>query len=258
MVSRALHLTALLTVFASSGFSQPAPAAVSFDVVSVKMNIDADTNEIIESKKKAIRPAYQEFRYTPGRVTCSLPLISIIREAYSIETWKISGPKWLYDGVYDLVATMPPGTPRETARLMLRTMLAERFALKFHWGNEEIPVYLLVVGKRGAKLAEASNVAKVQKSVQRGYFSGTTSMAAFAAWIYDNSDLPVVDKTGLQGNYDVELKWTPEFADLPGERFKDGGLFSAIEEQLGLKLNLSKSLMTVLAIDNVRKVPAEN
>ena len=195
----------------------------AFDVVSVKKDAAADTGELVQLKKKVIRPAYHPFRYTPGRLTCSLPLITIIREAYAVEFWQISGPKWLYDGVYDIEAKMPPDTAKETARLMLRTMLAERFGLKFHWENRSLPVYLLEAGKKGTQLTEATDAGKVRKNLDQGHLSGILSMDAFVTLLYDRSDLPVVDRTGLKGVYNIELRWNPEIADGPrgqGQGFK--------------------------------------
>jgi uncharacterized protein (TIGR03435 family) len=248
----------LLVVFAGSCLGQTDSPPPAFDVVSVKLDRHADTNELVTTKKAVVRPAYQKFRFTPGRVTCSLPLISIVAEAYSVKFWQVSGPDWLYDGVYDITASMPGNTPKETALLMLRSMLAERFGLKAHWDRKDMPTYALVVNKGGPRLKDSAAGGKSSRVSLPGKFTAQgLSMTALATWLTSNSDLPVIDRTGLTGMYDVALSWTQEYDDLAVSS-ADRGLFSAVESQLGLKIERSKSLLEVLSIEHVLRVPVEN
>jgi Protein of unknown function (DUF3738) len=99
-----------------------------FDVVSIKVS-QADTNELIQTDKGIQRPAYMPFRFTPGRVTCTQPLTSIVAQAYGLKFWQVVGPAWLYDGAYEIQATMPADTSRDHALAMLRSMLTDRFEL---------------------------------------------------------------------------------------------------------------------------------
>lgn len=189
---------------------------VAFDVVSVKLNRDADTSELVQTKTAIVRPAYHPLKYTPGRVACSLPLISLIREAYSVEYWQIEGPQWLYDGVYDVVALLPASTTRETARLMFRTMLADRFGLRVHWSSKELPVYELVAGNKPPKLKPSDIAETREKIVQPGHLlAKIMSLNELADWLRNMSDRPVFNKTALDGPYDFELKRVPEYADPP-------------------------------------------
>ena len=246
----------LLTLVVGSSFGQTSAA---FDVVSVKLDRQADTNELVATKKGMVRPAYQKLRITPGRLTCHLPLISILAEAYSVKFWQVSGPDWLYDGVYDITASMPGNTTRDNAMLMLRTMLAERFGLKAHWDRKDMPTYALVVNKNGARLQETAAGSKSSRVSLPGKFTAQgLSMTALATWLTNNSDRPVIDQTGLTGAYDVVLSWTSEFDDPSAMNGADRGLFAAVESQLGLKLARSKTPLDVLAIDHVLRVPVEN
>jgi uncharacterized protein (TIGR03435 family) len=238
---------------------QEPPPPIQFDAVSLKLDATADPSLLVQTSKKIIRPAYHSFRYTPGRVTCSLPLISMIAEAYEVEFWRVSGPKWIYDGVYQLVATMPADASRDTARLMLRTALSDRFGLTFHWVNQSTPVYELVLGSNGSsKLIAATVDAKSKRQALNGYFSGAESLDDFAKWLYNSSDLPVINNTGLPGAYKIELKWAPEKEEGAPSGFKDVALFSAIEDHLGIKLRRTKVEMKVFVIDQVDRPPKEN
>lgn len=112
-----------LVLISISAWGQAMPA---FDAVSVK-----DVGSILPMSFT------QPFRYAPGRVTCSLPLRSIVAEAFAVRQWQIYGPGWLADPeFYQIAAIMPVDTNREQAQLMLRMMLVERFGLRFHYGKK--------------------------------------------------------------------------------------------------------------------------
>ncbi len=112
----------------------PAQERAAFDAASIRIS-QADTNELVQTEKGIRRPAYHPFRYTPGRVTCTLPLISIIAQAYGLKIWQIAGPPWLYDGAYEIAAIMPAETTRGQALTMLRSLLADRFEMTAHREN---------------------------------------------------------------------------------------------------------------------------
>ena len=243
--------------FAAAGIAQE-QTQVAFDVVSVKVS-QADTGVVVQTDRGFVRVAYHPFRYTPGHVTCTLPLISFLLEAYSVKLWQVSGPQWLYDGVYDMAATMPADTSREQARLMLQTMLRERFGLQIHREDREIPIYALGVGKTGSKLTEAA-VPDARKIVAKAgqMTASNLSTQGLADWLTGSSDRPVIDMTGLQGAFSFEINWMPEYADPTDMKSSDLGLFSAIQAQLGLRLNPTKNTYSVVVVDNVRREPGEN
>jgi uncharacterized protein (TIGR03435 family) len=156
---------------------------------------------------------------------------------------------------------------------MLRTLLADRFQLRLHRETREMSVYALVVAKSGPKLSsepicDRPKVDLNSAAVGMTFCKPTESMVQFASQITMESDRPVVDMTGLTGQYAFAVKWTPDSGDGPrcspaqagclNETARpDREFFSAIQEQLGLKLEPRKEPVEVLVIDRADR-PAAN
>jgi uncharacterized protein (TIGR03435 family) len=144
-------------------------------------------------------------------------------------------------------------------------LLADRFRVKFHTGTKELPVYALVVGKNGPKFQKAK--AKGSIAMGRGQLTAHSfSMVDLAAHLSNQVGRVVLDKTGLQGDYDVTLKWTPAERTplpfgagpmaqnaLPPPETNGPSIFTALQEQLGLKLESQKGPVEILVIDHVEK-----
>jgi uncharacterized protein (TIGR03435 family) len=203
--------------------------------------------------------ASRAFRYTPGRVTCDMPLGVIIGEAFSLESWQLSGPSWLDTDTFDIIATMPGGATKATARLMLRTLLVERFGLKFHSEQKQFPVYDLVVGKSGHKLQEVVPPSGGYRTTQSpGRFSATAiPIGRFADWLSSVAGRPVIDMTDITGAYKIEMIWNPDPENDPTDPRRDAGILSAVL-QLGLKLEPRKAAIDILVIDHLDRVPIPN
>jgi uncharacterized protein (TIGR03435 family) len=153
---------------------------------------------------------------------------------------------------------------------ILQSMLVDRFKLKTHAETKTLPVYELVVAKGGLKLkatpATAGDGQEMPRegmiTVHRGDLSGTgMTMARLSSLLGDAVRRTVIDKTGLTGNYDVALKWTPEgeanVAGDSGATDVPPPIFTAVQEQLGLKLQAGKGPVATLVVDHVEK-PSEN
>jgi uncharacterized protein (TIGR03435 family) len=193
-------------------------------------------------------------------------LEGLIMDAYQLnQSNQISGgPPWVSaDSVRFDIAAIAPGEGAlsgENLRLMLRTLLADRFQLKVHRVTQERPVYALVVAKNGPKLKtsapseESSVTAGGAKTAQITMANVTTERLAIQ--LSGGLDRPVVDKTGLTGHYDVKLNWIPEFAGPPPPGSDGVNLFTAVQEQLGLKLEPQKASIETLVIDHVEKPSA--
>jgi uncharacterized protein (TIGR03435 family) len=160
-------------------------------------------------------------------------------------------------------------------RMMVQKLLADRFQLTFHREKKELPAYAITVAKGGPKLTKNEN----NPNGNPGYGGGPAGMrvvnstiAEFISFVLNDSlEMPVVDQTGLgSARYDFVLKWTPDaFQSQPGgppagapaaaEPNADSppGIFAAMQEQLGLKLEPTKTLVDVLVIDKVEK-PSDN
>jgi len=194
-------------------------------------------------------------------------LLGLIMDAYQLnESSQISGgPPWMSaDTVrFDIAAIAPgEGAPsKENVRLMLQALLADRFQLKVHRVTQERPVYALVVAKNGPKLKESapdeesSVTASGDRTAQ--ITMANVSTERLAIQLSGGLDRPVVDKTGLKGHYDVKLNWIPEFAGPPPPGSDGVNIFTAVQEQLGLKLEPQKTSIEILMIDHVEK-PSEN
>jgi uncharacterized protein (TIGR03435 family) len=140
-------------------------------------------------------------------------------------------------------------------RLMLQSLLADRFGLQIHYESKMQPVYELVAAKGGPKMKPLS---ADQKPGWANFGPGeiTLHVSPIAALAYSLTHLAgrkVVDKTGLMGNYDIDLKWTPD--DQQITLASGPTLFTALQEQLGLKLEPAKAPVDVLVIDHIEKPP---
>jgi uncharacterized protein (TIGR03435 family) len=217
-----------------------------------------------------------------GRVNYSnVTLMNVMTRAYSVKEHQITGPDWLRTERYDIVATVPPGTPKDQIPLMLQSLLADRFKLALHRENKVMPVYALVVGKNGSKLKEAEKQSGLRMSMgPKGLqLTGQVSIAMLADALSRFTDRPVIDMTELKGTYDIDLSFRPDgqpggpgfFGPGAGPRPEGAGekraapdladaptIFTAVQETLGLRLEGRKSPVDILTIDHAEKVPTEN
>jgi bla regulator protein BlaR1 len=238
---------------------------------------------------------------SPNGLTATTTLQMLIRLAYGVENNQISGaPSWVDSVKYQIDAKMDNATADEVRKLsedqreparqrMLRALLEDRFKLALHRETKELPVYSLVVAKNGPKLQEAKPgepdgdgikgpdgrpaVGGHFVHLERGQLNGhSLGMADIVRLFSQQLDRTVVDKTGLTGNYDFTLHWTPDESQDPTFKEPAGGqgagdsappessgpsIFTAIQEQLGLKLESQKGPVEILVIDHVEK-PSEN
>jgi uncharacterized protein (TIGR03435 family) len=271
MLVRSIGLSLYMISFVAPWIhAQSVAKRPKFDAVSVK---GSRTNQDISYGPSApFVVQTHNFRYAGDRVTCNLTLKEIMQEAYSLKDFQILGPDWIGTNMYDIAATMPGRTTRETARLMLQTMLADRFGFQSHREQKDLPVYVLLQAKGGIKLRTVGDPAKERDrtidtpvgpvrgatwSQERGHFvAPALSLGDFAAWLSNNVDLPVVNQLEMPAAYAIDLRWTPEPG--AGARPYDTELMHAMEEQLGLRLEKRKLPYEVLVVDGVEKLPTAN
>jgi uncharacterized protein (TIGR03435 family) len=187
----------------------------------------------------------------------------LIMEAYDLKRYQVS---YAPSGTefYDIAAKAGgDGTPtRAEFRLMLQTLLTDRFNLKFHREVRELPVYVLVVGKNGPKFKESPpekpfrSYGGVSGRNQYIELSQATMELLTERLGGEGIDRPVIDKTGLTGEYDIRLEATPEFRINNNPQPDDLRIFDAIQQQLGLKLEPQKASIEVLVVDHVDKPSA--
>jgi uncharacterized protein (TIGR03435 family) len=201
----------------------------------------------------------------------------LVTYAWDIRDHQLQGgPAWLDTEHYDILAKPEseiPRTPEGSAKTkrLVQTMLVERFGLGYHRETKEMPVYALVTAKNGPKLADSPPDTQNSMMLGRGTLEGKHMKTSdLARMLSDQLGRTVVDKTGLTGDYDFTMKWVPDLGEttgpkgLPQEPPKevvqapDGpSLFTAIQEQLGLKLEGRKGPVEMFVIDRAEK-PSEN
>src|SRR5262249_48060089 len=152
----------------------------------------------------------------------------------------------------------------EQLRQMMQALVIERFKLTFHRETKEASVYALVVGKNGHKLEEAKADdpgPQLQLRMRREVTAKKADIGKLAGILSMALDRVVIDQTGLKGNYNFELKWTPDESqprglDSPDAAASDPSgpsLFTAVQEQLGLKLEAKKAPVDLFTIDRAEK-----
>ena len=198
----------------------------------------------------------------------NLTLRFMMSFAYDLPARQITGePGWMDTDKWDIEAKAD--TPGELnasqMKLMMQKLFAERFALQVHEEKRKMEAYVLIVNKDGPKMtktANASSPTNVLMYPQGVIIAKSATMADLAQWLRSIFGQPVMDKTGLdEGRWDFTMRWTPDetqFADVPesARRPADDAnppppLFTAIQEQLGLKLETQKTDVPVLVVDHV-------
>jgi len=191
----------------------------------------------------------------------NVALKGCIRSAYGVETWRISGgPDWLASERYDIVAKAASAAPKAQLMRMLQTLLEDRFQLKVHRETQEVPVYALVVGKSGLKIHAGKENGETEVG-GAGHLINSRGMtlkqlAGFLSQMTQSSGRPVLDMTGIAGVFDITLDAAPDDAAAAGDN-SGPDLFTALQQQLGLKLEPRKSPLEVLVVDRAEK-PAAN
>jgi uncharacterized protein (TIGR03435 family) len=197
-----------------------------------------------------------------GLVTLANATLSdCLKFAYSLTTdEQIAGPDWINQKMvrFEVTGKAPPDTPDDQLMLMLQTLLKERFQIAMHTEPREMTHYELVIGKNGPKLRESTVGQAEGFGTARldGIKSNRMTMNKLASLLSRMTRMPVIDETGLTGYYQFDLKYADERQAV--ENQVGPSVFTAVQEQLGLKLESKKSPVGVLVIDHAEKVPLEN
>jgi len=237
-------------------------APTEFDVASVKVNNSATGQSQISDA-------------TPGRfVVSNTPLRFIILHAYQLLDHQLIGaPDWTSSASFDINATYPQGrVPTDPeVRLMVQKLLADRFGLTAHREQRDLPMYALVPARKDGRLGpqlRRSDVDCQQNdagkrpdcrmvATRRFLKGGSRTMGQLAAALQSMVGRPVVDRTGLAGAFDIDLQWEPTELDsaATGNPSSNGGpsIFTAVQEQLGLKLDSQRDRFDVLVVDHIER-----
>jgi bla regulator protein BlaR1 len=231
---------------------QPSAPTQTFDVVSIRPSDPKNTGS-------AVKPDPNNF------IMMGTSLKFLIQYAYDLHGFQLEGaPAWTSSTRFDIIAKSErPANPAppddlearlKLVRARLQSLLADRFQLRAHKGKMDMPVYGLVVAKGGPKLQ--ASIANTGYTTGRGQFACSDfSMDDLASLLSGTMDRMVLDQTNLTGGYKFTLKWTPDESPDPNPDLP--GIFTAIQEQLGLKLIPTKGPVEMLIIDHIEK-PSEN
>jgi len=183
-----------------------------------------------------------------------------IKWSYGVQQSQISGPAWIQSDHFDIDAKADEPATDAQMKLMLQALLADRFKLTFHRENREVRGYAMTVGKGGTKLHPAVGDGVMQReNSANGTVARNITLQEFADFIAGPLEAPVVNKTGLEGKYDLTLDFTSYLP--PEERAMKPDflniVMAALQGELGLKLESQKVTVAVMVVDRVEK-PSEN
>ena len=187
-------------------------------------------------------------------------LKEIIGQAYKVQQYQVIGPGWIDTERFDIAAEFPPHTDGKLLPSMLQALLAERFKLAIHRDTKQLPVFALTVAKGGPKFQAAESASGVTSHSNGTHWHVTAkvTMQRFAEFLTDEAGRPVVDKTGLNGSYDLTLDWAADNSATANEGATGPSLFTALQEQLGLKLESTKGPVETIVVDHAERTPTEN
>lgn len=216
--------------------------------------------EVASIKPTATKDGSLSVRFLPGgRYSIrNLTLKQLLESAYSMQDYQVAGgPPWITESGFDIEAKGAGDPTREQMLQMVQTLLTDRFHLAMHRETRQLPVYALVVAKNGPKLQPAAANAGYPKLKRGEFVIPKMSMAELANLLVLDVKRPVKDETGLQGNFAFTLEWNPDLRDTVDQPGARPSIFTALQEQLGLKLESTKGPVEVLVIDRAEK-PTEN
>jgi uncharacterized protein (TIGR03435 family) len=196
--------------------------------------------------------------YGKGRFTASnVSLEILIAMAFGVSSSQVvGGPGWMGSERYDVTAKPEAevSLTYEELKPRLQQLLAQRFKLAVHRETKDARGYALVTTKSGPKLKQAASDAQGGFILPRGLRNPSATMDLLASMLARPLGCPVVNKTGIQGNFEIVLNYAPE--GVAGSSLPS--IFTAVREQLGLKLEAQTVPLETLVIDQVERVPAEN
>ncbi len=239
-----------------------ADAPAVFEVATIKPSIPDRPGKLFTVKGRQV-------------ITINTTTSDLITFAYDLHAKQIvAGPPWMESDKYDVTGQPESqGTPsRIQLSAMIKKLLEDRFKFTFHREKRELPVYAITVAPGGPKLTRNDTNPNGLPGL---FFKGLGTLPATNATMSDFAgvmqtavlDRPVVDKTGLQGRWDFTLRWTPDESQFAGMGVRvpppsndpdaPPGLFTAVQEQLGLKLESTTGPVEVLVVDRIER-PSEN
>jgi uncharacterized protein (TIGR03435 family) len=253
----------VLLMITLAGYAQSGVEPPKYEVASIKPNTDGD-----------FRFAFRIEPSGPLAAT-GITLKRLMMTAYNVQGFRIvGGPDWVVSSRWDVQAKPGGVVSPDQIRPMLRALLESRFQLHTHSEKRQLPVYELSVDRKGSKVQRVKDgETKADVRVGTGLIQLTKATAVtFASQLSYALGRPVIDKTSLSGEFDFALEWTPEpgenggpttdglppgASDKPASTPDGPSIFTAITEQLGLRLQSGRGPVEVIVIDDVQ-MPTAN
>jgi uncharacterized protein (TIGR03435 family) len=222
----------------------PAQPTAAFEVASVKVAPPRTGRD----RLTAMDTDQAMVRYS------NISLSNLIAIAYRFDERLIVMPEGLDSERYDVAARVPEGAPKERVPEMMQTLLSERFKLAVHRESKEERVFFLVIGKGGSKLKPARPERGQNQIMRNGIMGHAMPVSILAASLARATDgTQVIDKTGLRGSFDIDLRYVPENSKEAGP-----DVYAALQEQLGLRLEKGRAAVERLVVGHVERIPTEN
>jgi uncharacterized protein (TIGR03435 family) len=221
----------------------------TFDVASIRPNHSGSTDSNVDST-------------AGGRLTVTNETLrELIKLAFSVKDYQIAGaPGWIDSERYDIAAKIATAAKLslEDLKALLRALLADRFSMKSHIETKEGMIYTLRIGKDGSRLTRHDDGTGTKARASCGHLlGGRVTTAVLATMLSRQLEHDVTDETGLPGKYDFQLDWTPDAGACPGATADQPSIFTAVQQQLGLRLESAKGPVEILVIDHIQ-APSDN
>lgn len=267
---RVSPLVVLVAIASAASLAAQAPSQPAFEVASVKRNMSGETRI--------------EQRLLPGGryVATNIPLRMLIMRAYRLLEFRLTGaPAWIDTERYDIIGLAPGATTPDEITPLLQRLLSERFQLIAHLETRESAVYSLVLagkdGRLGPKFRRSTSDCPplapppvcLMKLTPYSIVTGGSPMIAFVNALSQRTQRIVVDRTGLTGLFEADLRWTPDEPPAAAPAQTGGpetplgydpngpALTTALQQQLGLKLESRREFVEMLVVDRIDH-PTEN
>lgn len=243
---RLIPAAVIAMVVCAAAFAQ-APQA--FDVASIRPNHSGSMDSNVDST-------------AGGRLTVTNETLrELIKLAFSVKDYQIVGaPGWIDSERYDMVAKTASAAnlSLDGEKSLLRVLLADRFSMKSRLETKEGVIYTLRIGKDGSRLTRHDDGTGTKARASCGHLlGGRVTIAVLATMLSRQLEHDVTDATGLPGKYDFQLDWTPGAGPCPGATADQPSIFTAVQQQLGLRLESAKGPVEILVIDHIQ-APSDN
>jgi uncharacterized protein (TIGR03435 family) len=229
---------------AAAALALQAQQPVAYETASVKVNNSGSTSMNMHTDPSQIEWG-------------NIPLRNLVELAYGVKDHSLVAPAWLDDARYDVRAKIADGVKLSQNSEMLQALLVERFKLAVHHEERVMTVYELVAGKDESKLKLHPSTEPKKRSLKTGregrHLIDVLDMKSLAATLSNWLDHPLIDKTGITGNFDIDLQWSTSESDPDHPT-----ILSELRDKLGLDVKSGKAPVEILVVDHAEKIPTEN